>query len=79
MQLSTYKVKTAAQLAILKEQAAIARQLGIADNQAGLPPPRSARHQHWNQRPNTDAGLFTCAAIRHWSKKSHSLMRAENG
>ena len=34
--LANYKTETAAQLAILTEQAAIARQLGIADNQAGL-------------------------------------------
>ena len=33
--LSTYEVKTATYLAILKEQAAIARQLGIADYQLG--------------------------------------------
>ncbi len=34
--LANYKNETAAQLATLNEQAAIARQLGIADNQAGL-------------------------------------------
>ena len=34
--LANYKNETAAQLASLNEQAAIARQLGIADNQAGL-------------------------------------------
>ena len=36
MHLPTIKPRRPPQLAILNEQAAIARQLGIADNQAGL-------------------------------------------